>query len=86
MAWFTKENKDNGWHLDAALRKMKNIEEIVLHDSHFRKKACDRLMECLTDIKANNPLLKKVNLLDAGYDDNKNFSVSAKSHVANLEA
>ena len=59
-----------------------NLEDILIPG----KAASDELMRSLTEIQANNPALKKLNLMNIADLGNDNLSDAAKAQFEALEA
>ena len=59
-----------------------NLEDILIPG----KAASDELMRSLTEIQANNPALKKLNLINIAGLGNENFSDAGKEQFKAFEA
>ena len=57
-----------------------------LYESNFSIEAFDKVVSAIVANQEHNPNLRDINLFMAGGPDNRNFSSSAKEHIAALKA
>jgi len=74
-SWFSEEDSESNMkHLCAAITKMTSLNYLNLNDSHFNRKQCEQILNCIVANHQANPSLKDINLYWAGDKDNMNFS------------